>query len=272
MAVDTLAEGVASNLESAAVATRTMTSGIVGGFLSGMMFGASMGFYIGRRFGKEKIKAEAFEVSQREVENIREFYRANKDEAKGPVDFHPDEAVVVRPSATGVRVQQKPSVEEIVEERGYSTRAPSEGEPERPLPPPVPVSPTPRRSAGPRSRLTTEPPARENQWNYATEAKTRSPDHPYIIHENEFVNSETGYGKVEYTYYEGDNVLVGEDERPLPDVNGTVGLGNLRFGHGAQDDDVVFVRNDRLNLEMEITRVTGQYEEEVLGLDTHDSS
>jgi len=86
------------------------------------------------------------------------------------------------------------------------------------------------------------------------------------------VNSEMGYSKVEYTYYEGDNVLVGEDDRPLPDVNGTVGLGNLRFGHGAQDDDVVFVRNDKLNLEMEITRVRGQYEEEVLGLDTHDPS
>jgi len=131
MAMDTLAEGVASNLEGAAVATRTMTSGIVGGFLSGMMFGASMGFYIGRRFGKEKIKAEAFEVSQREVENIREFYRANPDTAQGPVDFHPDETVTVRPSGEGVHVRPsatvhygkaKPSVEEIVEERGYSTR------------------------------------------------------------------------------------------------------------------------------------------------------
>jgi hypothetical protein len=74
---------------------------------------------------------------------------------------------------------------------------------------------------------------------------------------------------VTYTYYSGDDVLVGEDERPIPHGDAVVGQGNLKFGHGTDDENVVYVRNDQLRLEMEICRTNSSFEEEVLGLE-HD--
>ena len=57
------------------------------------------------------------------------------------------------------------------------------------------------------------------------------------------------------------------NDHPLPHADIIVGLNNLQFGHGTDDDDVVFVRNDERQLEMEICRVNKSYEEEVLGVE-----
>ena len=48
--------------------------------------------------------------------------------------------------------------------------------------------------------------------------------------------------------------LYEEDEQPLPHGDLIVGQDNLKCGHGTDDPDVVFVRNDKLQLEMEICR------------------
>jgi hypothetical protein len=79
---------------------------------------------------------------------------------------------------------------------------------------------------------------------------------------------ETGYRQVNYTYYSLDDVLVGEDEEhPLPHADIIVGVNNLQFGHGTDDDDVVFVRNNEYQLEMEICRLNKSFEEEILGIE-----
>ena len=63
-----------------------------------------------------------------------------------------------------------------------------------------------------------------------------------------------------------------EDGHPLPHADIIVGQDNLRFGEGTDDEDVVFVRNDRLQTEMEICRKHASFEEEVLGLDGNEPS
>ena len=72
-----------------------------------------------------------------------------------------------------------------------------------------------------------------------------------------------------YTFYEVDEVMVEESgtRQPLDHVDFAVGLQNLKWGHGSDDPDVVYVRNDRLEMEMEICRLHKSYEEEVMGLD-----
>jgi hypothetical protein len=293
MALEAVAEAVtqevATNLEEAASATRAINTQAVGAFMGGVAFGVVLGFYFGYRFNKAKIKAEAFKQSQMEVEQIREVYR-NREAANTvrDVEVNSDEPDVthvatVRPSGEGVRVRQgeegyvqygkvKPSVEEIVEQRGYSTRAEEIVE-ERPLKPPVPVNPTP---VTPPVRFgetlaASRATQRQGDWNYARELRQRNPNHPYIIHMDEFFHPENEYSKTSYTLYAADTTLVGEDGEPLADANTIVGMGNLRFGHGSEDENMVYIRNDKLQLDMEITRDPGSYEAKVQGLDPDDT-
>jgi hypothetical protein len=103
-------------------------------------------------------------------------------------------------------------------------------------------------------------------WNHKEELASRDPEEPYIIHQTEFKNSETGYTQVTFTYWTVDDVLSDAENKPLHEMDGLVGADNLKWGHGSDDIDVVFVRNDELELEMEICRVYRSFGEEVMGI------
>lgn len=229
MAIDVAVEEVASNLEEIAQATRMINTKSVGYFIGGLVIGVGVGLYFGYKWNKEKIKAEAFEESEKAVALIREHYRS-KD--------------IVGP--------EKPPLEAVIEERGY----------DRPLPPPVPGVVEPEALASRRAEEEVRP------WDYEEELKHRveNPDEPYVLHQEEYFAKETGYRQVVYTYYMQDDVLVGEDEtHPLPHADIIVGRNNLQFGRGTDDPDVVYVRNNEHQLEMEICRVNKSFEEEILG-------
>jgi hypothetical protein len=150
-----------------------------------------------------------------------------------------------------IAAEPKPSVEEVIEERGY----------DRPLPAPVPLHDAP-------AVIELK---KDGAWDWKKELAGRSEAEPYIIHQEEYVGNEKDYDQVVYTYYEGDDVLVEvTTDQPLPHADLIVGLDNLKFGHGTDSDDVVFVRNDARELEMEICRDLGRYDEKVLGLDADD--
>ena len=241
-AVEVVAEEVASNLEELAQATRRINVNSVTFFLGGLAVGTAVGFYFGHKWNKEKIKAEVFKESEAEVEKIRELYQQKT-----------------------IAAEPKPTVEEVMEQRGYSTAVVEE--PTRPLKAPVPIHDTPHVA------YATNEEAREAQknadWNYPEELQNRSEDHPYVIHQDEFKQGESGYDQTTYTWYAVDEIMVEEGSKdPLTDIDFSVGLENLnRFGHGTDDVDVVFVRNDKLELEYEICRLHSSYEEEVVGLD-----
>lgn len=135
---------------------------------------------------------------------------------------------------------RKPAVEELIREKGY---APAEVE---------------------------EVPPADLDWDWNKEVTSRTEDEPYVIHLREFEEPTEGYNRVTYTYYAIDDVLVDEDEKPLPHGDMIVGQNNLKFGYGTEDPDTVFVRNDKLELLMEICRSPGSYEEDVLGLEQHE--
>jgi hypothetical protein len=224
-------ETVADNLEGAAEATRLLEPRVVSFFLGGVGVGVVVGFFFGYRYNREKLRAEAFQQSEEELDDIRKVYQQRI-----------------------VASQTKPSAEEIIEERGYSVH-------ERPLAPPVPV-------AEPPQVVFTDQNIQANAgWDYKKEIAARDTDTPYVIHQDEFNSGETGYDKTEYTYYANDDVLVDTDNIPLPHADIIVGQSNLKFGHGTDDENVVYVRNDRIAVEMEITRVPKSYEEEILGLE-----
>lgn len=103
----------------------------------------------------------------------------------------------------------------------------------------------------------------EMDWDFEKELSNRSIEKPYIIHETEYFANETDYSQSTLTYYAGDDILV--DEREVPIYNYKSVTGELIFGHGSEDQNVVYVRNDRLSGEYEILRDSGSYEIEVLG-------
>ena len=101
------------------------------------------------------------------------------------------------------------------------------------------------------------------------DVENRDTSKPYIITKDEFFTNEPEYQQVTLSYFEGDDVLTDERDRPQDDKS-VVGEDNLeKFGVGSGEVNTVYVRNDVIELDFEITRSTGKYTEEVLGFIEH---
>jgi len=82
---------------------------------------------------------------------------------------------------------------------------------------------------------------------------------PYVIAKDIFMNGETGYPNITLTYY-ADEVLADETDTPIEDVEMTIGSKNLtRFGQKSEDPRVVYIRNDRLQVDYEVVLDDGSY-------------
>lgn len=89
---------------------------------------------------------------------------------------------------------------------------------------------------------------------------------PYVITDDEYNDSEVGFNQVTLTYYAGDDVLSDENDSPIFDVEQTVGDALSRFGENSGDENTVFVRNTKIDLDFEVVRSPGKYSVEVAGL------
>lgn len=97
---------------------------------------------------------------------------------------------------------------------------------------------------------------------------SRSPDVPYVLLRDEFLNNEReDLSQHTLTYFAEDDVLVDEKEKPIRDADKYVGEENLKkFGFLSGDKSVVYVRNEKLGMEYEILLSNRSYAEEVLGI------
>lgn len=100
------------------------------------------------------------------------------------------------------------------------------------------------------------------------EIPPRSPDRPYVIKAEEWYHNETDYDQITLTYWADDDVLADDTKRMITDVEAVVGATNLhRFGFLSDNADIVYVRNDRLKADYEITKDERNYAEIVHGVD-----
>jgi hypothetical protein len=106
-------------------------------------------------------------------------------------------------------------------------------------------------------------PDEDDDWDYDEEVKHRTPDHPYIIHRDEYFSNELDYRQSTLTFYEGDEILC--DEQDVPVYNPEKVVGKIIFGHGSQDISICYVRNEHLEAEYEILVDHGYFQQEVLG-------
>lgn len=270
MATGALTEQTAEQLENVAEATRRLDTRVVGSFLVGAGIGVAVGFFIGYRLSKKKLRSEILAEAEVEIAEMRELYRQK---------------------TIALEAQVKPSVEKIIEERGYRGHSVREPEPEeddgletveveeeRLIRPPVPTR-DPRPAVAREIPTPIDPRARvfrtedgekdkDQNWNYSLEMTRRTPDRPYIIHQDEFLLNESGYAQSSLIYYAEDDILVDEDDTHtiLNNRENLIGTEALRrFGHGSDDYNIVHVRNSRLELEYVINRVSDSWEREILG-------
>lgn len=105
------------------------------------------------------------------------------------------------------------------------------------------------------------------------ELKYRTEDKPYIITHDEYFAAERDYDTSTLTYFEDDDTVVDEQDKPLEDVDAIIGEDHLvRFGSGSKDRNIVYIRNDRLETDYEVVKAKGSYLEAVLGMGDDDTN
>jgi hypothetical protein len=95
----------------------------------------------------------------------------------------------------------------------------------------------------------------------------RDPENPYVITIEAF-HDQNNYAKITIMYYEGDNTLCDDAQSVIPDINGTVGPNALsNFGAFSEDENIVYVRNEKLEVDWEVVRSSQAYAHAVAGFD-----
>jgi hypothetical protein len=217
--------------------------------------GAVSGYF----FAKKKLENQYLEISNKEIAEAKQFYNAlhKRDEYDTP------ESAVESLGLNAVKAvldyQGKPRVVEDLTIEAVSIDAevdPSKG--------PIEVTGEVNifKDDGDGDPLA--------EFDYPEEIKNRTEYAPYVISHDEFMESEPGYQQVTITFFEGDDVLSDERDQVIEDIEETVGVENLKqFGHGSKDPKIVYIRNDRLELDFEVVQSQNKYVEEVLGFVQH---
>jgi hypothetical protein len=193
------------------------------------------------------------QIADDEIEHMKDFYREKEaellDEQKKIVSQpKPDLDEMAKHLA---RDADKRETEAIIEANRYAEAAEAAEE----------LAEREEAEAEERNAFVDLPP-----WNYDRELASRTNEVPFIMHFEEYQQSECSH-QVTITYFEGDDVLVDESDEVISKKDEVVGMENLnKFGHGSFDPNVVYVRNPKLDIEYEILRHQGHYATEILGL------
>jgi hypothetical protein len=97
----------------------------------------------------------------------------------------------------------------------------------------------------------------------------RDPNGPYVISIDMFMEEydDSPYQKVELTWFDGDEILVDSRNQIVPNVADLIGTNNLnRWGDGTTDPSMVYIRNERQGIDIELTRDDQTYSRAILGI------
>lgn len=213
--------------------------------------GAACGFGLGYVVAKNRFEMKYKKLADEEIEEMKVYFRH-------------------REQATEARL--KAPLNEVMDYLGYQKDSdfsePSEESlvnpdqlPLEEVPPEVPEE----------TRNVFEDTSSDHVWDYAVESRIRSanPGRPFVIHLDEF--GEEGRQTVCFTYYEEDEILADDRDEPVDNVDELIGLENLnRFGHGTDNINILLIRNETIELDIEIAKSGGSYAEDVKGFLKHE--
>lgn len=107
----------------------------------------------------------------------------------------------------------------------------------------------------------------DDGFDYEREVAMRDSSKPYIISHDEFMENTPEFTQVNITYYEGDDTMADQTDKHIDSWEDSISSDNLKFGHGSKDPNIVYIRNEPLELDFEVVHSDGSYAKEVLGFD-----
>jgi hypothetical protein len=236
-----------------------------------------IGGFVGYKFSQKQLRLHYEEIAQKEIEEAKEYYgRLHKtdEETKDPEKLleklHGKSAVeAVRAHRSYLGEEEAPAESEeqlTAEEKALYEKHGVEAEEDGTI-----MTTEVQETKVAKNVFENKAPVTDDGFDYEVELARRSSDRPYVITHDEYYENELDYEQTDLTYYEKDDTLVDPRDMPIPDEDQIVGSDNLtRFGHGSKDENVVYVRNDRIKVDFEISRSVGSYAQEVLGFDAED--
>lgn len=267
-ASEEILEGASEVAEGVAQMARGFSGlALSGAFLAGAAVGGAAGYFVAKKHMQTKYR----QIADEAIEEIREHYY-RKDVARSN--------------------DEKPDLETIVREQGYSTEEPATSPPMAVTPPsavvaaaqedededegpgdgeedfePFPEPDDPRVISQNAFEQFGDSSHKVGEWDWHKEKRGRSPLRPYVIHLDEREGNDE-YDRLTFTYFAEDDVLCDETDDVLDkdDRERLVGEANLdKFGHGSGDPTVVYIRNDQQKAIYEVCLSPRSYEEEVVG-------
>lgn len=88
---------------------------------------------------------------------------------------------------------------------------------------------------------------------------------PYVVSRDEHLEEGLEFSKVTLTWYSEDGVLTDERDSPLNDTSIAGANFFTKFGELSEDPSIVYIRNERMTLDMEIVLKEASFSETVLG-------
>lgn len=91
-------------------------------------------------------------------------------------------------------------------------------------------------------------------------------NYPHVIDEDEYLANESNHDQISLTWFAGDKVLVDDKDDPIDDDKMQEVVGNTLKAYDSMPEEahILYVRNNDLKLDFEISRSTGKYVDEVL--------
>lgn len=221
------------------------------------------------------VKKTFQERAQRDIDEVKASYAERFDGKKVvnvygdmPGPAQPGDPEVVRTPVGNISREELRQAEEFVKRIGYATAVPqTNGQPSTEKEP----EGEEERSVSIYDRTPDDDPGEEVESplliGYDRNA-LKAAHKPYLISHEEFHNTETEWDKMSIMYYEDDDVLTDEADRPVDNIDYLIGEKHLDFFglRSGGDKNQVFVRNPQLSSDFEITRHAGSYTEVVLGI------
>lgn len=253
------AEAVAGEATEIAEVSRALSGRDIRFVLAGVGVGLVGGVVIGGLYMNRRLRLEYEKIAEDEIAEMQAHYRAKetarsannskpdldelKDLAKPYAGDDADLDIVIEPE------EPKDLAEEVYENEAARGTAPVQKESET-------------------KNIFEEHGDKDapvDRWDQEHEEDMRQPGVPHVIHMDE--HGAKGYTETSLTYYAGDDVLAGERDNVFEDQDELVGVANLdKFGHGSNDANLVYVRNDEMGVDFEIIRTNKSFAEEVHGL------
>jgi hypothetical protein len=224
-------------------ARMTLRQEILAAFGCGAVVGGITGYFV----AEKRLRTKYEELADIEIAEMKAFYREREQDL---LDTQKE-----------IANQPKPDLDEIVKDLGYKIE--------------TRYSPAEVKAISDAVEAEDEEEEEDEEsvfhdlpgWNYDQQVAGRTADKPFIMHFEEYQQSECAH-QITITYFEGDDVLIDEADEVITKKDEVVGMENLaKFGFGSGDHNVVYVRNPVLDIEYEILRHKGHYAKEVLGLE-----